>query len=626
MQVHAGSMWECPVWSADGRLIFTKVVSPEAGKKAFLQSGPEPSGQSPVVFDTSALGPARNKEGLESNQKRANGLGAWEMMRGDLASFEVASGKETILIRNQPITGWWPSPTNSRQLVYAAIESFDDSHPDDKEYTLQLVDVITGSSAQLAQHLLLGVFSVGVSWSPDGTHIAYISSQAPKDNSPIDCYVIDISSKNDSTLLSKVVHVAQPGLMLIPTWTSDSRTVLLSDPIGIYVYGQNGKERLIRTEGTPLGFPVSFTHPYLTMDPKGCFFLWERSQTNIMTEVHKVDLVQGTDQQASRSATALAGYHPQLGIGSSADGIHIVYLAQSAKSPPDLWLAERDLSQIKRITTVNPELGQYSFGQTQLISWISDDGRTLHGSLLVPPDFQPGRPCPLIVNLYGGSSLSRTLNFFGAAAAGEPNSQLLSTRGYAVLLPDSPMDQVGTPMLELLKDVLPGISRAVELGFAKEDAVGIMGTSYGGYSALALLAQTNRFRAAIAIAPVVSLLDMYMWMDDDGTAEWSAWAVDSQGNMRATPWQRRDRYIDNSPLFFADRINSPVLLAVGGGDELAIPQARSMFVALKRLEKSAEYVEYPQGAHVVAHWPSYAKRDFANRMIGWFDRYLKQHD
>src|SRR6202030_2093517 len=103
---------------------------------------------------------------------------------------------------------------------------------------------------------------------------------------------------------------------------------------------------------------------------------------------------------------------------------------------------------------------------------------------------------PLIVWIYGGATLSDRLDRFGLAGPGPLNLQLLATRGYAVLMPDAPQ-HLGTPMLDLAKSILPGVNKCIELGIADPSRLGVMGHSYGGYSTLALLVQTKRFRAAV---------------------------------------------------------------------------------------------------------------------------------
>ena len=106
------------------------------------------------------------------------------------------------------------------------------------------------------------------------------------------------------------------------------------------------------------------------------------------------------------------------------------------------------------------------------------DGELVKGALLLPSDYREGRRYPLIVRVYGGEFLqSDKLNRFGLEQGAVNNLQLLSSRGYAVLLPDTPQ-KIGTPMSDLAKSVLAGVNKVVEMGIADSNRVGLMGHSY----------------------------------------------------------------------------------------------------------------------------------------------------
>ena len=127
---------------------------------------------------------------------------------------------------------------------------------------------------------------------------------------------------------------------------------------------------------------------------------------------------------------------------------------------------------------------------------MSDDGEALHGALLLPSKYQKGQRYPLVVWVYGGELESNRLDTSGFAYD-IVNMQLLATRGYAVLLPDSPQHDGGSPMADLAKTVLPGVNKVIEMGIADPERLGVMGHSGGGYSTLALIVQTKRFKGAV---------------------------------------------------------------------------------------------------------------------------------
>jgi dipeptidyl aminopeptidase/acylaminoacyl peptidase len=145
----------------------------------------------------------------------------------------------------------------------------------------------------------------------------------------------------------------------------------------------------------------------------------------------------------------------------------------------------------------------------------------------------------------------------------------------------------------------------IEQGIADPQRLGITGFSYGGYGVLATVVSTNRFKAAVVQSGSVDLIGMvYGTMSPSGTAMWAeAWAENGQGRMGAPLWDRRERYIENSPIFYLDRVTTPVLAMCGVQDEGVTPtQGNEIFVALRRLGKEVEYAKYFGEGHGVLGW------------------------
>jgi dipeptidyl aminopeptidase/acylaminoacyl peptidase len=303
----------------------------------------------------------------------------------------------------------------------------------------------------------------------------------------------------------------------------------------------------------------------------------------------------------------------------SPDGKRVVFARQDATHPEDLWIAGVDFAGRRRLTRVNPSLEGYSYGRTLLISWAAGSDR-LRGALLLPAGYEPGKRYPLIVNVYGGSSRSNSLFRFGLSGSGVENMQLFATRGFAMLLPDSPIEKGrNAPMSEIARAVLPGVDKVVETGIADPDRLGVMGHSYGGYSTLSLIVQTTRFKAAMASASFSNLISMYGEMYNQDSAS-IGYLEKGQGGMVDTPWKVRDRYLENSPFFFLDRVETPVLLVHGSLDIPA--RAEETFVALRRLGKEVEYARYEGEQHWEGTWGYANQVDYWKRMLAWFEEHL----
>jgi dipeptidyl aminopeptidase/acylaminoacyl peptidase len=180
-------------------------------------------------------------------------------------------------------------------------------------------------------------------------------------------------------------------------------------------------------------------------------------------------------------------------------------------------------------------------------------------------------------------------------------------------------------MLDLAKAILSGVNKAIEIGIADPDRLAVMGHSYGGYTTLALIVQTGRFKAAISIAGVSDLIGSYGEMGEDASAYGVAIAERGQEAMGGTPWERRESYIENSPFFYFDRIRTPLLIVQGSRDTAVAPfLGDQIFVALRRLGKEAEYAMYDGEGHSPSQEWSYEHQvDLSYRIIRWLDDHLR---
>lgn len=201
------------------------------------------------------------------------------------------------------------------------------------------------------------------------------------------------------------------------------------------------------------------------------------------------------------------------------------------------------------------------------------------------------------------------------------HGQILVNHGYGLLTPDMPLKN-HDPLSQLSRHVLPAIMHLIDLGIADPKRIGLMGQSYGGYSTLALLTQTSLFSAAVACAGTYNLVASYCTLSHDGNDEWLGWCESGQGRMGGSLWEKRPAYIENSPLFYLDRVTTPVLLLCGGQDPGAPEQAAAAFIGLRRLKKKVEYRCYQDEGHWSGTWSEASYRDLCGRVLSWFDEHL----
>ena len=160
------------------------------------------------------------------------------------------------------------------------------------------------------------------------------------------------------------------------------------------------------------------------------------------------------------------------------------------------------------------------------------------------------------------------------------------------------------------------------MGIADGERIGVWGHSFGGYGVLSLIVQTTRFKAAVDSAGVSNVISWYGQMGASGSSIYIGQAEES---ITGGPlWQNRAAFIENSPVFYLDRVQTPLLILQGTSDDATNPtHSDQVFVFLRSLGKEVEYVKYKDQVHAPTLWSYPNQIDRLNRTIGWFDRWLK---
>lgn len=287
---------------------------------------------------------------------------------------------------------------------------------------------------------------------------------------------------------------------------------------------------------------------------------------------------------------------------------------------PDLWVADPDFRHARKLTELNPQIEDFAWGSSELVEWRSADGIPLQGVLIRPGNYEPGRRYPVIVYFY--RFMSDRLHVFNEPVVNHrPSFPLYASNGYAIFLPDIRFE-IGRPGFSATKAIVPGVQNLVAMGIADPDAIGLHGHSWSGYQTAFIITQTDLFAAAVAGAPVSNMTSAYdgiRW--ESGLARQFQYE-ETQSRLGGSLWEVRDRYIANSPVFFADRIHTPLLLTFGDEDG-AVPwyQGIELYLAMRRNGKDAIFLQYRGEPHHLKKYPN--KLDYSIRMKEYFDHYLK---
>jgi dipeptidyl aminopeptidase/acylaminoacyl peptidase len=603
-------------WSPDGRRLYVKIQTARTMSQSAAQE--HPGLQQPTVrlYKSAPPDAASTQPGTPWNIDRFY----------DLFAVEVRGGHVNSLLNRSRIAMFWVSP-NGSAIVLALTKRFEKLDSTQLLYDLIVLDLSTEKTRTLASDVRLGAVPITVSWSPASDQIAYRESGILAAGGVDILSISQPSARNIAGSLhpegcDECEHGFWGGVSMPPVWGRDGKHVFFADKGTIWdVSAEDGKlAPIARFEGKQVELLESRGNLVPRFGGSLSTLVIVRDDETHQIGFSRLDVDDGETVELFRGDFDCVGPFDIVVTGNPDS---VVYVGQNASSPQDLWTLRPESKQPIRLTTINPKLMNYTMGLSRLVSWRSLDGQALHGALLLPSAYNSSRRYPLVVGVYGGSYQSEDVNKFGLEGCfSRVNAQLLATRGFAVLCPDSPQHK-GTPMYDLAQTVLPGVDKVVEMGIADANRIGVMGQSYGGYSALALVTQTNRFRAAVVTSGFGDLFSLFGEMQEDGSSFAVPVIEEGQGLMGGSPWQVRSKYIENSPFFYLDRVHTPVLLLEGEADTTSGAfLADQTFVGLRRLGATAVYAKYQGEGHSPSGWSPSNQEDYLSRVVDWFERYL----
>ncbi|URQ85575.1 S9 family peptidase [Pseudoalteromonas sp. SCSIO 43088] len=307
-------------------------------------------------------------------------------------------------------------------------------------------------------------------------------------------------------------------------------------------------------------------------------------------------------------------------VAKAEEADKLLFTREDFNEFPDLWVSDLNTKNGTKLTQVNPQKDEFLWGNSELVEWRSAMGVKHQGVLIKPANYVEGQKYPVVVYYYRRFS-QRLYEFNAMKVNHRPNFPYYTSNGYAIFLPDVHFE-VGTPGHSTNKSILPGIEKIIDMGVADENAIGLHGHSWSGYQTLHSITQTDVFAAAVSGAPVSNMTSAYSGIRlGTGLARQFQYET-GQSRIGASLFERRDLYIENSPVFFADRINTPLLMQFGDIDD-AVPwqQGVEMYLAMRRLDKNVILLQYEGEPHHLKKYPN--KVDYTIKMKEYFDHYLK---
>ena len=461
------------------------------------------------------------------------------------------------------------------------------------------------------------------SWSPDGSELAYSASS--RSGFPAQyytrIYAIPAGGGEPRTIVDRA------GMNTRPQFSPDGKHIAFISTNGqASIMTPRSLTVVTATGGAPRLYPLN--------DAWINEIAWSRDSKSVCVTTNDGTFSSGAqmfDQPLVRvfidDGRAARVDSPPLAfsVSQSNDGCRAAFRGVTGRSMGDVYVMEMETGRATKITDVNPELRELSLGELSVVKWKSFDEMEIFGLLLRPP--KADKRTPMLVYVHGGPGGGVTHGLFPQFMHVVPQVdpypvEAFASAGYAVLFP---MPRGGAGYGEKgqraivnawgeadYRDIMAGVDAMIAQGIADPERLGVMGASYGGYMTNWIVTQTGRFKAASAAASISDLSDPY-YLTDGG---------EFMVEYFKKPWENRESYAAHSPLTFADRVTTPLLLQHGERDQrVPIAGAWKFYRTLKAMNKVVEFDIYPRGGHVMVE--PQLQREMMRRNYEWFLRWVK---
>ncbi|MHC4457415.1 MAG: S9 family peptidase [Planctomycetota bacterium] len=301
---------------------------------------------------------------------------------------------------------------------------------------------------------------------------------------------------------------------------------------------------------------------------------------------------------------------------------------QSFSEYPDYYVTDATFRNPKRITHANPQQKEYHWGRRVLFDYTNKDGVRLQGALAIPDTRKPGERLPMLVSFY--EKTSQYMHHYDRpryASGGAAHLMEAVSKGYLLLSPDVHF-RIGSTMEDMFECVEAAVDKAIELGYADPDRIGLMGHSFSGTGAVYIAARSKKFAAVSAGASSVDpsgLHHLWGYSADRKTGSGVSahqYEIYGQGRMGAVPIEDFDAYSRGAFIDLVPEMTTPLLLIQGEADDIVEwMEAVGIYNAMRFYGKKIIFLSYPGEGHGLAKRVN--RIDLTRRMIEYFDHYLK---
>ena len=552
-----------------------------------------------------------------------------------LYTLDPRTGKEEVISHCMPQGHAVMSPTEEFVAVTVTTEGpkegdvYQVLEPEDRQpgwrdrQSVVIRDLRTG----LTRPLTYGAVSTGLAdISPDGRKALVISQKSRLERRPTQVFnilLVDIATAACDTLVSEDGFVS--GARFSPDGT---RILITGSPEALGGVGKNVPEGVIPSMSDGQAYIMDLASRKVTpitrhFNPAVTAVDWSRADGLVYLVAEDGDCIRLYSYNPATAwfAVAAGGEDIVTDFSLPASGSRIAWIGQGASNSDRLYVTDlRRKTSVKLDDAKAAQLADVRLGRCEPWNFVSERGDTIVGRFYLPPDFDPSRKYPLIVNYYGGCApTERTFE-------SRYPQHLYAAQGYVVYVlnpsgctgrgQEFSSRHVNTAGKGVAEDIIEGTKRfCAEHPFVDDGKIGCIGASYGGFMTQYLQTVTDIFAAAISHAGI-----------SDHTSYWGEgyWGYTySEVSMADSyPWSDRKLYVEQSPLYNADKIHTPLLFLHGDADHnVPVGESIQMFTALKLLGRPTAFVAVADQDH---HILDYDKRvKWTDTIFAWFDRYLR---
>jgi dipeptidyl aminopeptidase/acylaminoacyl peptidase len=470
---------------------------------------------------------------------------------------------------------------------------------------------------------------VDFGWSPDSQTIAYAGSDRKGFYARFNQHIYTISPKGGTPQ----AIVDWPGTNKTPRYSPDGKWIAFISTGGydgmiaaedLHIVAADGRTGSIRNL---TGAQQAWIGEYAWAPDSRALFYISNEETSATGKHMFEQPIDRVWLDSGRMETLTPEPVANFSVSVSKDGKKLAYKSVESRTMGDVVVMNLADKRVSRLTEINPQLRELELGELKPIHWKSFDGKEIWGLLLTPPGYKGGARLPTVVYCHGGPIGGFTYGIFPQFMhiPGQVDpypSEAMASAGMAILFP-MPRGGSGYGVAgfkEIIrawgegdyKDIMAGVDHLINQGIADPQRLGVMGASYGGFMTSWIVTQTDRFKAASTGASVNDLVTEYYLSD----------AGDFLVEYFGYPWEAGESLIKHSPITYAGKVTTPLLIQHGEDDHrVPVEQAWEFYRALKAQHKTVEFDIYPRGGHVNFEPP--LEREYMLRNLEWFKHWLK---